>query len=508
MVVKQEVIHMILEAIYDSPYGPYFCDTSHGFRPGRSCHTALREIRGKWVAVNWFIEGDLHACFDTIDHTVLVNLLRKKVADERFLRLIWKLLRAGYLDLQGARKDSLAGTPQGGLASPILANVLLHELDWKVEELRQRLEQGKKKRRNPLHRRLSARKCALRKRGQTGTREFRDLIKQIRSIPAVEVNDPDFIRIKYLRYADDWIIGVCGPHVLAEQIKEELTTFLADHLHVTLNETKTHITNGRSGQAKFLGTLISIGRGGEQRVVTTTNGSGRPIKRRSTGWEPVMQAPIPSLIQRLHRRGLCTTVGEPTTKLGWTNLDTAQIIGLYNGIHRGILNYYRFVDNIDSLARIQYILQYSLARTLAAKFKISVKRVFRRFGRNITVTIHAEDGQRERHVTFHLNSDWTKQRNAFTTRDRRIDLVQMALRMRTRSKLGKPCCICGAEEQVEMHHVRHIRKMGQKPATGFKAIMRALNRKQIPTCSTCHQKIHRGAYDGLRLSDFAHDPRE
>jgi group II intron reverse transcriptase/maturase len=506
--VVQEVIHMILEAIYDSPYGPYFCDTSHGFRPSRSCHTALREIRGKWAAVNWFIEGDLQACFDTIDQTVLVTLLRKKVADERFLSLIWKLLRAGYLDLQGTRQDSLAGTPQGGLASPILANVLLHELDLKVEELRQRLERGKKKRRNPLHRRLSARKQTLCKRGKTGTRQFRDLVKLIRSIPAVEVNDPDFIRIKYLRYADDWIIGLCGPYALAEQIKEELKQFLADDLHVILNETKTHITNGRTGQATFLGTHISIGRGGEQRVVTTTNGSGKAIKRRSTGWEPVMTAPIANLIHRLHHRGLCTSAGEATTKLGWINLDTAQIIGLYNGINRGILNYYRFVDNIDSLARIQYILQSSLARTLAAKFKISVKKVFRRFGGNLTVTVKAEDGKCDRQVTFHLNSDWTKQRNAFSTRDTHIDRVQTALRMRTRSKLGKPCRICGAQDQVEMHHVRHIRKMGQKKATGFTAIMRALNRKQIPVCHACHRKIHRGEYDGLRLSDLVHDPHE
>src|SRR5262249_55899833 len=114
----QEVMHMILEAIYDSPYGPYFQDTSHGFRPHRSCHTALQEIRGKWAATNWFIEGDIQACFDEIEHGTLVNLLRKKIKDERFLNLIWKLLRAGYLDLRGAQRDSLAGTPQGGIASP------------------------------------------------------------------------------------------------------------------------------------------------------------------------------------------------------------------------------------------------------------------------------------------------------------------------------------------------------------------------------------------------------
>jgi group II intron reverse transcriptase/maturase len=505
--VVQEVIRKILEAIYDSPYGPYFRDTSHGFRPNRSCHTALREIRGKWAATNWFVEGDIQACFDEIDHGVLVNLLRKKIKDERFLNLIWKLLRAGYLDLRAERKDSLAGTPQGGLASPILANVYLHELDEKIEELRQRLEKGKRKGRNPHYRRLLARKRSLAKQGKTNTKEFRNLIKQIRVTPAVDVNDPNFIRVKYIRYCDDWIIGICGSRALAEQVKEDIKTFLAEQLHLTLSEDKTHITHGRNGQAKFLGTLITIGRGGQQRVVKTTNGSGRTIKRRSTGWEIVMTAPIDNLIRRLHNRGFCTATGESTTKLGWTNLDPEQIVSLYSGINRGIQNYYRFADNFGHLSRIQHILRFSLARTFAAKFRISVRQVFVRYGKNITVKVKAQDSKRDRFVSFYRNRNWQKKRNAFVTNGRTIDLVRMAIRMRTRSKLGKPCCICGSLEGVEMHHVRHIRKMGQKKATGFKAIMNALNRKQLPTCKSCHAKIHRGEYDGMSLKDLMYDPR-
>src|SRR5213080_1072077 len=179
----QEVIRMILECIYDSPYGPYFHETSHGFRPNRKT----------WTGTNWLLEGDISACFDSIEHGVLVNLLRKKIKDERFLNLIWKLLRAGYLDLREARHDSLAGAPQGGLASPILANVYLHELDEKVEELRKQVERGgKRKQRNLLHKKLSERKLRLVKKGATRTKEFRELVRQIRSIPAVEVNDPNF----------------------------------------------------------------------------------------------------------------------------------------------------------------------------------------------------------------------------------------------------------------------------------------------------------------------------
>jgi group II intron reverse transcriptase/maturase len=505
--VVQEVIRMILEAIYDSPYGPYFRETSHGFRPRRSCHTALREIRVKWAAANWFVEGDIRACFDEIDHSTLVSLLRRKIKDERFLNLIWKLLRAGYLDLSGERKDSLAGTPQGGLVSPILANIYLHELDEKVEELRKRLEKGKRKRTNSHYRKLLERKQYLAERGQANTREFRDLIKQIRATPAVDVDDPGFIRVKYVRYCDDWIIGVSGPHALAEQVKEEIKTFLVEKLHLTLSEDKTHITSGRKGQAQFLGTRITIGRGGQQRVIKTTSRLGKTYKRRSTGWETVMIAPIDNLIQRLHRQGFCTATGEPTTKLSWVNLDPEQVIGLYSSINRGIQNYYRFADNFHLLNRIQYILKFSLAKTFAAKYKVSVRRVFTRFGKDIMTTVKAQDGKGDRFVSLHLNSDWETKRTAFTTDDRMVDLVQTTGRMRARSKLGKPCCICGSLEQVEMHHVRHIRKAGDKKPTGIRAIMQALNRKQIPACKICHLKIHRGEYDGIRLADLVYEPR-
>ena len=147
--IVQEVIRLLLEAIYDSPDGAYFHESSHGFRPNHSCHTALRTYRERWVAVNWIIEGDIHACFDELDLSILVQLLRKKIQDERFLNLIWKLLHAGYLDLHGTIQESWIGSPQGGLVSPLLANVYLHELDEFVEDLRKRTEKGERKAMNP-----------------------------------------------------------------------------------------------------------------------------------------------------------------------------------------------------------------------------------------------------------------------------------------------------------------------------------------------------------------------
>src|SRR5215472_7325050 len=194
--VVQEVMRMILESIYDSPYGPYFLEASHGFRPNRSCHTALREFRNTWIAMNGLSEGDIHACFDELDHHILVAILRKKIKDERFRNLIQKLLNAGYMDLHGEKKESLIGSPQGGIISPILANVYLHELDEFVQELRTKLERGKEKRDNPLYLRLALKKARLVKRGATRTPEFRAVVKAMRTTPSREVNDPDFIRVR------------------------------------------------------------------------------------------------------------------------------------------------------------------------------------------------------------------------------------------------------------------------------------------------------------------------
>jgi hypothetical protein len=485
----------------------YFHETSHGFRPNHSCHTALRPIRATWTATNWFLEGDIQACFDTIDHITLQNILRKKITDERFLNLIWKLLRAGYLDLQGTSQNSLAGTPQGGIVSPILSNVYLHELDEKVEEICTRESKGNRKQENPDYKKLRERICYLRKKGATQAKEFRELEKRRRSLPSVAVNDPHFIRIKYQRYADDWIIGIGGPRTLAEQVKEELRTFLKDSLKLTLSEEKTCITHARSEEAQFLGTLITVGGGsGPEKIALTKNGSGHLMKRRTTGSEIRLQIPLKKVLQKLHIKGFCTANGYPLAKNGWTLLDADQIIMLYSSINRGLQNYYRFADNFQQLSRIQYILQFSLVKTLAKKYQVSVKHIFRKFGKNVTITVKGQNGKKDRVVSFYLNHDWAEQREGFRANDASIDLIQWGVRMRTRSKRGKACCVCNATTQVEMHHLRHIRKTGGKKPTGFNEILQALNRKQIPVCKTCHQKIHRGDYDNMRLKDLAYNP--
>jgi len=502
--VVQEVVRMILEAVYDSPHGAYFSESSHGFRRQHSCHTALKEVQGKWTGVTWFIEGDISQCFDDIDHEILIRVLRRKINDEKFLSLVKKFLNSGYLDIDRVLKNSLAGTPQGGIISPLLSNVYLHELDVYVKRLQWEYGRGKERRHNPDYRALQDRRLRLAKEGGTGTSEYKALTKAMRELPSGDPRDPGFVRLKYVRYADDWLIGITGPRELAEEIKEKIGLYLKSKLDLNLSQEKTRITHARTEEAEFLGYRIRIGKSQKElRITKSTNKSGRTFSRRSTGFQVVLKAPIDKLIKRLATKGFCDNRGNPTPKNGWAELDEDQIINLYSSVNRGLQQYYRPADNWQEMRRIQYVLKFSLAKTLAMKRKTSVAKVMQQ-GR-IYITVQRKDATKT--VMFHQNSTWGVDRNAFS-RSEEVDLVRMVTQLRTRSKLGRACCICGEPNNVEMHHVRHVRKMSDKKASGFTRVMAILNRKQIPVCEQCHQSIHSGKYDGLKLEDLAYDPRK
>ncbi|HEX6555215.1 MAG TPA: reverse transcriptase domain-containing protein [Ktedonobacteraceae bacterium] len=502
----QEVVRMILEAVYDSPHGAYFKDCSHGFRRERSCHTALRDVQRRWTGITWIIEGDIQNCFDDIDHEILIEILRERIKDERFINLVKKILDAGYQDLDGSRKDSLAGSPQGGICSPILANIYLHKLDEFMEQIQEEFDSGAKRKHNKAYKRLQDRRLYLAKKDETKSKAYRDLGVRMRRLPSMDVNDPDFRRIKFVRYADDWMVGVTGPQELAEEIKQRVRDFLRTKLKLTLSEEKTVITNTRTEEAKFLGYRIRLGRSQkEQKQTTTTNGSGKVFKRRSTGSEIVLKAPMEELIKRLHVKGFCDKSGNPLHRAPWIELDEDQIIRYYSSINRGIQEYYRPADNFARTQRVQYILKFSLAKTLAAKRKGKITDVIE--GQDIKIRVRRGPKREEKEIVFWQNHDWKTDRDAFSQSEK-VDLVKMNVRLRTRSKLDWPCCICGDEHNVEMHHVRHVRKMTEKKKNqGFTRVMAILNRKQIPVCERCHELIHAGEYDGLSPKDLTYDPR-
>ena len=506
--VVQEVIRMILEAIYDSPHGATFSEHSHGFRPGRGCHSALKEVRTKWSGVTWIIEGDVKAAFDSIDHGRLIGVLRKRITDERFLNLIQKALSAGYYEF-GTPVNAVIGTPQGSVLSPILANIFLHEFDEFVQRVMYRETKGENKPLDLEYRRAGYRLEALRKQvAKADGAERQTLIEQIRECKKklicmpVYRDDGTFVRVKYVRYADDWCVGVNGPRELAESLRNEIGDFLKNELGLTLSVGKTHIRHAKTEEAFFLGTRFTIG-SASPKVSSTTRG-GRTFSKRVAGWSPRMFAPVDRIVKRLCDRGFCDAAGNPKTKPLWVTLDDAQIVELYNGILWGLLNYYSFVDNYHLLSRVNFILKCSAAKTLAHKHKTSMASIFKKYGGSLKVKVPLTSG-RTRTVQFKGETEWRATPTVFKgigEPDLNLDrALQQSRRLRTRSKLGENCVICGSDDRVQMHHLRHVRKMGTN-LKGFSRLMATLNRKQIPVCHECHGKVHRGKYDGMSLKEL------
>jgi group II intron reverse transcriptase/maturase len=248
----QEVMRSILEAYYE----PQFSTASHGFRPELGCHTAMRAIYCYWTSVKWLVEGDIKGCFDNIDHAVLLSILREKIHDNRFLILIENLLKAGYLE-QWSYRPTFSGTPQGGIVSPLLANIYLDRLDKFVEQtLIPEFTKGDRKRTRPEYNRLSLRKQRL-KAKDAPEGDLKPIRAKLRFLGKNDQFDPNYRRLRYIRYADDFLLGLDGPRDEAEEIKVRLGTFLRDHLKLELSPEKTLITHARNEKARFLGYDVS-----------------------------------------------------------------------------------------------------------------------------------------------------------------------------------------------------------------------------------------------------------
>lgn len=255
----QEVVRVILNEIYE----PVFLDHSHGFRQGRSCHTALDHVRKTWKGVKWLVEVDVKGYFDNISHECLLKLLERRIDDGRFIALIAKMLRAGYLE-QLRFHNTYSGTPQGGIVSPLLANVYLHELDIYVTKLVEDFNTGKQRRRNPDYRHLQRRSEYARKRvkelraegnddkAQPWMKRARGVAAEMRKLPSTDPFDPNFRRLRYVRYADDFLMGVIGNRAEAKEIMEKVEAFLANALMLQTSPEKSGVREAKRG-AQFLG---------------------------------------------------------------------------------------------------------------------------------------------------------------------------------------------------------------------------------------------------------------
>lgn len=520
----QKVISLILEAIYDAPGSPTFYEHSHGYRPTRGTHTAMKQIKSDFKGANWIIEGDFAGFFDTLDHQTLISLLKKRIKDERFLNLIWKSLRVTYVE-KGKRVKSKVGSVQGSILSPILANIYLHEMDeYVVEQVLPTYTKGNMKLANKAYHRIVSKRSrcyhklkALKTRMQaefdhlTDEQERKNLKKQINQMKRPLIDQINalnkrlrtlpskryaYTMARYVRYADDWVIAVWGSKQLADEILDLLKSRLS-LLRLKLHEEKTKISHGKRQGFEFLGFHIKTGlsKPTSKHIIRT---DGLRIRLKSNNIK--ITAPMQKLIKKLAAEGFCKPNGYPIGRREWSVLDDRSIVMRYLATARGIENAARFVQNWVRLhGSVRYILGYSLAKTLACKHQISVKQVFRKFGHPIKVR---RATSKESYLVFHLNAFLKKKTGAFS--DNRGNWLKRQLptiwSIRSVSVLDRHCCICD-NPASEMHHVRHIRKSGMK-VKGFHRLMRDLNKKQIPVCHSCHVKIHRGKYDGMALKDL------
>lgn len=494
--IVQEAMRMILEAIFESG----FSANSHAFRPGRSCHTALNQVKMQFGHVNWFIEGDISKCFDSFHHNVLISAVTSRIKDQVFIDLLYKALKSGYIDARGVWKSAELGTPQGSIISPILCNIYLDKLDKWIENLIASFDTGKRRRQNPQYTRLTRGNSSLDPEARRQKMRFihENSIRQF--IP----NDPGFKRLRYVRYADDILLGVIGSKADCTALREKLAIFLQQQLRLTLSLEKTKITHAITDRALFLGTEIRMTPYNKKAIRKVQKGNDTRISIIST--RPQFLAPIDTIVSKLSNKKFCRRGlrGHPTRVGKFIHLELDVIIQQYLWVARGLLNYYSFVDNYARLrARVLYILLYSCALTFASKLKLgTLKKVFKKFGSQLKV----QDKSGKVVASFDC-SKFAKSSPGFAKSQPSnpfavIDRVAAATQ-RTRKIMSSECSICGSVHKLEMHHIKHLRKAGTAvKGNSLLSLMVRMNRKQIPLCYECHQRVHRGLYDGKRLGSM------
>jgi group II intron reverse transcriptase/maturase len=475
-----EVVRLLLEAYYD----PGFSGRSHGFRKGLGCHTALREIRNTWTGTTWFIEGDISDCFGSFDHEILLGIMAEKIHDQRFLRLIRNMLKAGYLE-DWEYRDTLSGVPQGGVVSPALSNIYLNKLDEFIEGvLIPQYTRGDRRTPNPPYQAVKWRLASARQRGDRA--QARELRKQARAVPSTDPMDPGYRRLFYCRYADDDLLGFIGPKAEAEQIKAELERFLRETLALDLNPDKTLITHARTGAARFLGYGITV----------------QHCNTRLTGGRRLANGKVALRVPRDVITAKCAPYrqqGKPCHRPGLQNLDDYDIVRIYGAEYRGVVSYYLLAQDAWRLDTLRWNAQTSMLKTLAAKHRSSVAKMA------------------ARHKAEAITSDGPRACfEARRKREGRKDLVArfggIPLKQNRRAVIADPapvpvhpprrelvhrlrrrqCELCEQGATVAVHQVAALADLG-RPGPGqpaWAALMARMRRKTLIVCTTCHEHIH------------------
>ena len=471
--IVQEGMRILLDAVFEKN----FRASSHAFRAQRGCHTALNQIKMKYGKVNWLIEGDVQQQYPSIDHNILVDLLREKIQDEPFIDLIYKYMRVGYGEKHTDKIDpTKIGLAQGGLISPVLSNIYMHPFDvWVEDELIPKYTKGKRKRSNPEYTKM------IRSYGKAKDKTIRSTLS----------HDLNFCRVHYTRYADDFLIGVQESKKTCELILREIKSFLEKRLALTLNVSKTKIIHSTSDRALFLGYHISCTPIKKMRIGYN---SKNQLVRHTT--RTVLNAPIKTVVEKLKEKGFLNSKKMPTRNGRYINIDLWNIVENHKVLEKGILNYYAMANNYGRLAaRVHYSLKYSCALTISSKMKLKTMRgAFKKYGKNLTVTVN------DRSISY-PKIPYSRPKRVFSNYEADFDATLNRLVYRFKRHAGNlkgPCIICKCNTNIEVHHIRKLKDVTKKK-DWLSVTMAKYSRKQVPVCRTCHQKIHLGVYDGSKL---------
>ena len=469
-----EVIRLLLEAYYE----PRFSGRSHGFRPGRGCHTALSEVAAKWTGTAWFIEGDISDCFGSLDHSVMLAILAENIHDNRFLRLIRQMLQAGYLE-DWEWNATLSGCPQGGVASPVLSNIYLDRLDKFVETvLIPEYTRGGFRKGNPEYGRMRMAAARAQRRGDRQTASA--LRKRLRGLPCGDPRDPGFRRLHYTRYADDHLLGFTGPRAEAEQIKDRLAAFLREDLKLGLSPEKTLITHARTGAARFLGYEI------------TTQHSR--CRRKVNG---VISLRVPRQVIKA-KCAPYFKLGKPERRTELINCDDLTIISTYGSEYRGLVQYYLLAGDVWRLKRLRWAAETSMLKTLAAKHESSVTKMARKY-KAMIATPHGPrtcfqatvERAGKKPLVARFGGIPLKRQKKAVIEDRLPAPPASRKELVTRLRAGW-CELCEQRGQVEVHQIRKLADLAgnRQPQPEWAQLMARRRRKTLVVCPDCHQRIH------------------
>ena len=489
----QEVVRLLLEAIYEG----HFEGTSHGFRPHRSCHTALGMIKKSFAGAKWFIEGDIKGFFDNIDHNVLISILRERISDERFLRLIRKFLNAGYVEDWKYNK-TYSGTPQGGIISPILANIYLDKFDKYIKEYAAKFRKGDRRSINPEYWRLNNKKNRLKQKLQkTSDEQMRksylyeiaQLSKQMLSTPHKDAMDADFRRLQYVRYADDFLISVIGSKSECETIKADITQFMREQLKLELSDEKTLITHAQD-KAKFLGYEIFI----RKSDAVKRNKDG--VLKRDFNGAVVLTLNSAVIQKKLTEYNALEVRNIDGKDIWWSKprrymapMKPEDILAQYNAEIRGLYNYYSLAANVSKeCASFAFIMKMSMLKTLGWKLNTSARKVRQKYQKDKDFVIPYNDAKGKQKYRVFYNEGFKKRNAQFD-----VDYDKLPQTMYVpypslveRLKDGR-CELCGKDGKVVMHHVRTLTKL--KGKNEWEKLMLKRHRKTLVVCEDCNSMI-------------------